>query len=462
MSKFPRRLMSSVALALAMSVVPVHALTYIESNGVVSMEGEAFSSRTINGATLDQYTIVPGESAGAGPNSNFRGKGYVQSLPDDQIGTGSGPNIGATVSYEVNISTPGTYRLFLRWDGNATVGGGGNADSIFADIVELKDGSGGAIADHYEYNTSVDGNFNTNAWDGNGGFELNTATGTPKVAANFNITTPGKYNVRVSQREDGSTVDALVLQLANLAAPSNTGPVVSLTEGQFDGVLRSIAATNDAYVRSGTGANVAHGATDSGNLVVKSTGTDTSRKSYVQFDIAGLAGRIQDAAIDLQVNINNGNPSGSTGPAQFTLEVFGLNDGAGEGWNESTLTFNNAPGNAAGNGVNAGLTTFLGSINIPAINPALTTDPILISFADIMASSPDALVNFLNADTDGLVTFILRRTSDSGSFNLGFFSSEATGGAGPVLRVNIAVPEPATALLGVIGLVVLARRRRAA
>jgi hypothetical protein len=45
-----------------------------------------------------------------------------------------------------------------------------------------------------------------------------------EVPAVWTITTPGIYTIRVFQREDGATLDALILQRSNLGYPSNPGP----------------------------------------------------------------------------------------------------------------------------------------------------------------------------------------------------------------------------------------------
>jgi len=43
----------------------------------------------------------------------------------------------------------------------------------------------------------------------------------------WTVSTPGTYTLRVSQREDGANVDALIFQLNSLAAPTNPGPAES-------------------------------------------------------------------------------------------------------------------------------------------------------------------------------------------------------------------------------------------
>jgi hypothetical protein len=141
---------------------------------------------------------------------------YVQSLPD-QAGGGGGPVNAPSIQYKIEVSTGGTYELYLRWANN-DFGGGIKSDSIFVDIVELKDGNGGTIADHYE----MVRNSTTFAWDGGGGFEKNTAAAADK-AMTWDFA-QGTYTLRISQREDGSAVDAWLLQLQSLPAPTGAGP----------------------------------------------------------------------------------------------------------------------------------------------------------------------------------------------------------------------------------------------
>ena len=196
---------------------------YLETGGVVVGEGELFSGRVpFAGPENDNWLIVPVEDPGAGPFLNARGGMFVQSLPD-QIGGGSGANGPPEVHYGMRITAPGQYRLYVRWDGNRLVGNGGNADSMFMDIVELKDGVGGAIADWYELTGGADGDFATRPWHSDGGFEANAA-GVSGAALTWNIASPGDYTLRFTQREDGSAVDAWVFQLASLPAPTDFGP----------------------------------------------------------------------------------------------------------------------------------------------------------------------------------------------------------------------------------------------
>lgn len=203
---------------------------FVESGGVVVGEAENFHARTGFSAT-ETWKVVPGEEV-PGDNANAisgaRGGLYVQSLADNGVG-GGGPNVTPTIEYRVNITTTGTYQLYLRWEANGTNASTiGASDSMFADIVELKDGIvANPIADYYEFQQTLDGDFDTNPWDGLGGKEQNVA-GPANNPVTWSITTPGIYTIRLSQREDGAAVDAWVFQLSNLTAPTGLGPAESL------------------------------------------------------------------------------------------------------------------------------------------------------------------------------------------------------------------------------------------
>ncbi|MBM4036972.1 MAG: LamG domain-containing protein [Planctomycetes bacterium] len=132
--------------------------TFLEQSGQVVVEAENYCSRALVAGGADGWFIVPDERGPAGPLvTNARGGKYVQSLPDDL--SAGGPAVPPSISYDVVISTPGQYRLYLRWDGNTL--NTGQSDSIFVDVAQFKDGMGGTHADWYELDHGIDGNFAT-------------------------------------------------------------------------------------------------------------------------------------------------------------------------------------------------------------------------------------------------------------------------------------------------------------
>jgi len=219
----------------------------------------------------------------------------------------------------------------------------------------------------------------------------------------------------------------------------------------------TFSADADAFYQLGAPTSTSGGS--STQLTVKdSGGGTTTRKAWIRFDVSGSPiDDLLSANLELTVSQrSSGGPASNPSPQlDYPIQVFGLNDGnAGENWDESTTTWNTAPANnTANNGVIGAQTTFLGGFTIPGT----------ANVGDVFNFTSAAFEQFLKDDADGLVTFIIRRNGGSGSNNLSFASKENTGLTGPLLNVELpAVPEPATAGLSLLGLAVLARRRRKA
>jgi hypothetical protein len=213
---------------------------FLETNGRVVVEAEHFDSR--KPATDDDHVwkIAPDElsadekSAASGQYQNARGGKYMVSLPD------SGQNrnnpdaqaAGPYLDYKVQINTTGEYTLYIR-----STGFDGASDSIYIQIVELRTDQGGPGPDWYRYAPDPDdGDFATKGsgagWDNNLGKEKSDGGGGEEPAS-WNITKAGVYTVRVQQREDGCGIDAFVLQLTSLPAPTDPGPPESPISGTF-------------------------------------------------------------------------------------------------------------------------------------------------------------------------------------------------------------------------------------
>ncbi|MBM3878791.1 MAG: hypothetical protein FJ387_03590 [Verrucomicrobia bacterium] len=216
------------------------AAVYQESGGRVVIEAEHYDSRTVNPAGNRHWHLVPDEDANPDPNDfppfwfvDARGNQYMQVLPDitgnDFIhNTDSQVDIDPKLDFRVRINTPGTYRLFLRWTAPDTQG-----NSLYAQVLELKDGPGGAIADWYRYEfpaAEMTGSF-ANTWRADGAAETSGSgpTGDPL----WTIATPGFYTIRLTYREDGCAVDTLCLQLDSLPPPTEPGPPESALSTQF-------------------------------------------------------------------------------------------------------------------------------------------------------------------------------------------------------------------------------------
>lgn len=204
-----------------------------------------------------------------------------------------------------------------------------------------------------------------------------------------------------------------------------------------------------------------------GNIVLKNPSgpTQFARKGYIRFDLSSMAGRAAlDATLSLTVE-NNNLVSGN-----FTVDVFALNDGAGDFWIEGNggtdnsptgeINWDNAPGNDVTSGINldGAEVTSLGSFNVENSG----TDGV----GSILTFSLASLTAAINADNNEALTLILRRsgTNDGNSPNLAFASKENTSNlnhAPPTLDITLApIPEPATATLALVGLGGLVMRRR--
>lgn len=210
-------------------------------------------------------------------------------------------------------------------------------------------------------------------------------------------------------------------------------------------------------------------------VVTKNAGPDPSfidstlyRKVYLRFDLSALGTEEVDTAV-LRLT-----PEGYSTGVKFNL--YGLNDGhAGENWLEGTATgvnvltdgnpgndnwlrWSNAPANTASdNSLDLGSATLLGQFDG---GPVGTTLEILDS----------DLRNFINADTNGLITLIITRDWTDPAYGGAihpFRSKEYSDLAdqfAPALFLvagQVAVPEPGAWLLLLLGVAGIWRLRRA-
>jgi hypothetical protein len=168
-----------------------------------------------------------------------------------------------------------------------------------------------------------------------------------------------------------------------------------------------------------------------------------SKTGYIRFDLTGAA------EADLTGSYLTFEATFLKGSAKV-VDVYGLIDGDGDSRDESTITYNTAPGMlpaALGNyALDLTMVTLLGTITTPAAG-----DPYPVRFSSNPTDLP--LASFLGADTNRLVTFLFIGTNNESEIA----SKEHETFMAPTLTL---VPEPATlALLG-LGSVVLLRRRR--
>ncbi len=194
---------------------------------------------------------------------------------------------------------------------------------------------------------------------------------------------------------------------------------------------------------------------------------------FLRFDTNSLAAPVSGGALDLTWYRSDS----STGK---TLSLYGINDAtAGDVvWDESLVTYNNAPG-LLPDGLDVMTEVGLGHDDDDIHDLDISNLTLLVANqdygpqveGDLYSFSGAALDAFLNADTNGSVTFLITRNTDTSGNQARFITKEATafnsgaavpaGGAGARLT-NVVVPEPASFGLAGIALAAAAllRRRR--
>ncbi len=155
----------------------------------------------------------------------------------------------------------------------------------------------------------------------------------------------------------------------------------------------------DAYVRGGANAGINYGS-DSG-LVLKSESVvnDFTRKVWLRFAFTTIP---VDPVIDAELTLTLSSAPGVATP--FSYNVYGLNNGhAGENWSESSITWNNAPGNDAASptGVKASEALLLGTFTTSGTR----------AVGNLHKFSSAALRDFITVDTDKKITLILGRAT---------------------------------------------------
>ncbi|GEM_PF-1513694 len=257
-SRFPIRAAAMLAAMLGgpFAFSSLQGAVYQEVDGQVVIEAEHFDTRTKAAAGGRYWHIAPDEDGLLNPNdftpvyTEARGGKYMHALPDIQ-GSDYIHNTVATVDadphldFRIRIATPGTYRLFLRW---AAIDS--RANSIYAQILELRDGVGGAQADWYRYEIPdawVTGTF-SGYWRADGEPEIVTADSVTTGDPVWTIAAPGFYTIRITYREDGCALDALALRLSSLPAidPYEVGPAESSLSSVYPPSIVSVTPATSA------------------------------------------------------------------------------------------------------------------------------------------------------------------------------------------------------------------------
>ncbi|MES2598447.1 MAG: PQQ-dependent sugar dehydrogenase [Verrucomicrobiota bacterium] len=191
---------------------------YVVTGGVVEGQAEDYHAKAA--ANGDQWLEAPTNAvvpAGVTfETATGTGNLFMQVQPDNGPGSVpySGAGSGPSIDYYVQFTVPGTYRLYLRWDGHD-----GASDSIYAGITELADGVGGTNPDWYEDYNHTTSDFGQQNWDGSGEAEANVAA-PAQNAMTFIVPGSGIYTLRIVGREDGVALDSFRIQLASMQDPN--------------------------------------------------------------------------------------------------------------------------------------------------------------------------------------------------------------------------------------------------
>lgn len=168
---------------------------YQESAGQVVIEAEVF----------DAVTSRSGATWASASSANYSGGLGMQAFPNSGLNIHT--NITTTspqINYRVNFTTVGTYYIWLR---------GGGA-SVRDDSVHL----------------GIDGTVPSTS-DNISGFSDALAWSRGSTPASISVTTPGLHTVSLYMREDGFTVDKLVLTTDAGFTPTGSGPDASPRAG---------------------------------------------------------------------------------------------------------------------------------------------------------------------------------------------------------------------------------------
>lgn len=226
--------------------------------------------------------------------------------------------------------------------------------------------------------------------------------------------------------------------------------------GLVNAVTVSLNTVADTDIRSGT--NLDYAKANRLELYTLNSPTFSSggisEKVYIRFELPADVGTVTSATLKLY--------AGTVSAASATIYMNGLNDLVPfENWAELSpgtyygdpsggLTWNNAPGNdiSSSNGFDPTKTASLGSFITTASAPIGT----------MYTFTSTALVDYLNADTNTLVNFLLGKMNVTSS-NHSFASKEKGTVSGPVLEITYdPIPEPATMVLVSLGLFLVRRK----
>lgn len=230
--------------------------------------------------------------------------------------------------------------------------------------------------------------------------------------------------VVVGAAHDPDLLDGVAIVQCALNEVNFTNVTVTILDD--DPIRLTVAA--DTYVIENKTTNLSA----STNLIAnQASGAPAVReKTYIRFLTTNLPANLVDARLTLTMS---GAATNTVQSHNFLL--YGLNNGdAMESWNQTTINWTNAPaytngGNYSWASVDLARATLIGTVS-DNVGSADAGKP--FTFAD---SSTNSLENFLKADTNGMVTFIVVQTNESSIREMYFASKENPNYPGPQLVV---------------------------
>jgi len=184
-------------------------LTFVESNGIVSMEAENFTTNTSQGGK----SWTPQTT-----NSPSNGTALI-ATPDTGAAVNTGYTTGSPrLNFTVTFSQTGTYQVWIR--GRAGGASAADSDSVHVGLDNVALSSSDRI-------TGFSSSF---------GWSRSTID---NVNATINVGSTGSHTVNVWMREDGFVFDKLVLARNASYTPTGTGPAETPSATCSNGATRT-------------------------------------------------------------------------------------------------------------------------------------------------------------------------------------------------------------------------------
>ncbi len=123
----------------------------------------------------------------------------------------------------------------------------------------------------------------------------------------------------------------LICSIAIVMLPSIAGGVQALTITTADGRGADTYLTNDSSQSPNTNTSA-----EVRMRAFRQLANTRSKTGYIRFDLGDAVGDMSGATLTLEATFLKGSAK--------VVQVYGLIDGDGDSWDESTITYNTAPG----------------------------------------------------------------------------------------------------------------------